>query len=296
MTLPVPVPREPIAPVHVLPGVEVADRLTLFGCLVVGLIVGIAQATGQIADPYDAKIYWDAIAPHLYLAHWAGGYLYPPPFALGLNVVHFIGWPTFIVLFTTSTWVAFWYVARALALPVLLVSLAFVPLLGGNVVGYLFLGNVQFIMAAAVVASIRLSAAWAVVPLLTKLVGVPLVWYAARREWRPLGLALGLTGVIVVATFVVVPDSWFDFYRFISTNTDASPIPLVPIPYPVRLVMAVTLTAWGALTDRRWTVPIAAGLAVPALYPLSYLPVWLGVIGIEWRLDLVGSRVRKSAT
>ena len=68
------------------------------------------------------------------------------------------------------------------------------PLLGGQVVGYLFIGNVQFIMAAAVVASIRLSSTWAVVPLLTKIVGVPLVWLAVRREWRDLGIALGLTG------------------------------------------------------------------------------------------------------
>ena len=65
---------------------------------------------------------------------------------------------------------------------------------------------------------------------------------------------------------------------------------MVPIAYPVRLVMAIALTAWGGLTGRRWTVPIAAGLAIPALYTLSYLPLWLGVIGIEWPLRLPQAR------
>ena len=263
-----------------------ADRLALFGCLVVGLIVGIAQATGYIADPYDARAYWEAVPSHLYFAHWTGGYVYPPPMALGLNVLHFISWPIYITAFTTATWLAFWYVTRAFAPIVLLASLALVPYSGGTVVSYLFLGNVQFIMAAAIVASIRLSSAWAIVPLLTKLVPVSFVWFAIRREWRSFGVAVGLTGAVVAITFVVAPGIWFDFVRFLTTNMDASPLPMVPIAYPVRLLMAVALTAWGGLTNRRWTVPIAAGLAIPALYTLSYVPVWLGVIGIEWPLRL----------
>jgi hypothetical protein len=88
----------------------------------------------------------------------------------------------------------------------------------------------------------------------------------------------------------VAPGTWSDFYTFLRTNADASPLPMVPIAYPVRLVMAVVLTAWGGLTNRRWTVPIAAGLAIPALYQLSYLPLWLGVIGIEWPLRLPHAR------
>jgi hypothetical protein len=57
---------------------------------------------------------------------------------------------------------------------------------------------------------------------------------------------------------------------------------LVPIAYPIRLAVAVTLVAWGGLTSRRWTVPLAAGLAIPALYVWSFLPLWLGVLGVEW--------------
>ena len=258
------------------------DRLALLGCLTVGIIVGVFQAIGAVADPYDARIYWQVDFTNMY-PRWYGGYVYPPPFVLLLAPIHPLGWAVFITAFTTATWAAFWYCARAFAPLVIGASFLLVPLLGGNVVGYLFIGNIQFILAAAIVASIRLSAAWSVLPLLTKLVPVPLIWYAIRREWRNLGIGIGLTAAIVAITFALAPNTWIDFYRFVTTNPIASsPVPLVPIAYPIRLVAAVLLTAWGGLTDRRWTVPIAAGLAIPALYQWSFLPFWVAVIGIEW--------------
>ncbi len=261
------------------------DRLALFGCLTVGLICGIAQATGFITDPFDAHMYWNANVPDLYPVTWdiAGGYVYPPPMALVVNFLHPLGWPLFIAGFTTASWWAFWYLTRALALPVLLASWMLAPLVGGNVIGYLFMGNVQLLMAAAIVASIRGWPGWTAVPLLTKIVGIPLVWWAVRREWRNLAIALGATAAVVVVTALVSPESWEAFVRFLTTNTvDTSPVPMVPIPLPVRLVAAVLLTGWGGLTNRRWTVMIAAGLAIPALYQWSYLALWIGVIGIEW--------------
>ena len=57
---------------------------------------------------------------------------------------------------------------------------------------------------------------------------------------------------------------------------------LVPVGLPLRLAVAVVMVVWGAWTDRRWTVPLAAGLAVPALYAWSFLGIWIGVIGITW--------------
>ena len=40
----------------------------------------------------------------------------------------------------------------------------------------------------------------------------------------------------------------------------------VPIPFVVRLPFAVALVVWGAWTGRRWTVPVAGMLALPALW------------------------------
>ena len=40
----------------------------------------------------------------------------------------------------------------------------------------------------------------------------------------------------------------------------------VPIPLLVRLPFAISIVVWGARTDRRWTVPVACMLALPALW------------------------------
>jgi len=42
--------------------------------------------------------------------------------------------------------------------------------------------------------------------------------------------------------------------------------PNLPLPLWLRLLAAAALVAWGALTDRRWTVPAAAVLALPVMW------------------------------
>jgi hypothetical protein len=42
--------------------------------------------------------------------------------------------------------------------------------------------------------------------------------------------------------------------------------PYLPIPFLVRLPVAVALVAWGGLTERRWTVPVAVTLALPVVW------------------------------
>ena len=50
--------------------------------------------------------------------------------------------------------------------------------------------------------------------------------------------------------------------------------------------MALALVTWGALTDRRWTVPVAAGWSALALYETSVFLVWAAAIPLY-----VGTRV-----
>jgi hypothetical protein len=33
--------------------------------------------------------------------------------------------------------------------------------------------------------------------------------------------------------------------------------------------------AWGARTNRPWTLPVAVGWSIPALYGLGFLPFWV---------------------
>ena len=262
------------------------DRVALVGCLLVGVIIGIFQATNTIADPFDAHLYWSSGPDHMYPTEWgiAGGYVYAPPLATLIGVLRPIGWPLFIVGWTTLSWFALWYCVRAWVPVVVVASFALVPFIGGNVVGYLFMGNVQLIMAAAIVASVRGWPGWSAIPVLTKLVGITLVWYVARREWRNLGIAIGATAVVVLVTFILNPTAWFDFLTFVTRNRiDQSPVPLVPVALPIRLAFSILLVTWGGRTDRAWTVPVAAGLAIPALYVWSFVPIWIGVIGVTWR-------------
>ena len=62
-------------------------------------------------------------------------------------------------------------------------------------------GNVSLLLAAAIVLGFRWPAAWSIV-LLTKITpGIGLLWFAVRREWRSLAIALGATAVIAAVSF-----------------------------------------------------------------------------------------------
>jgi hypothetical protein len=53
--------------------------------------------------------------------------------------------------------------------------------------------------------------------------------------------------------------------------------------FPLRVIAAVVIVAWGARTNRPWVVAIAGGLALPALYGFaSGVSVALAAYGI-WR-------------
>jgi len=46
--------------------------------------------------------------------------------------------------------------------------------------------------------------------------------------------------------------------------------PHIDIPLVLRLPVAAAIVAWGAWTDRKWTVPLAAALAMPVLWIASF--------------------------
>ena len=105
--------------------------------------------------------------------------------------------------------------------------------------------------------------------LLTKVTpGIGLLWFAVRREWRALGIALGVTGAIVAVSLVLDLQLWRDWIAFIGSTPEGGSVAQfnIPIPLWIRLPAAAALVVWGGLTDRRWTVPVAATLALPVLW------------------------------
>jgi hypothetical protein len=147
----------------------------------------------------------------------------------------------------------------------------------------LFGGNISLLLALAIVVGFRWPAAWAFV-LLTKITpGIGLLWFVVRGEWRSLAIASGATGAIVAVSALVMPGAWLDWVQVLaaSVGTDGT-WASVPIPLVVRMPVAILLVVWGARTDRRWTVPVASMLALPALWYGS-LSMLLAVIPLQGR-------------
>ena len=119
----------------------------------------------------------------------------------------------------------------------------------------------------AIVLGFRWPATWAFV-LLTKITpGVGLLWFALRREWRALGIALGATAVVVTGSYLLMPGAWRDWIELLAANTGKGGTwAAIPMPLWIRLPLGVALITWGARRNQRWVVPVGAMLALPALW------------------------------
>jgi hypothetical protein len=204
------------------------------------------------------------------------------------QIVGVLPWPAYLFTWTVLLFLGFWVAARWWSLPLwaaMLAAMAFggmtVPV--ANPAALTIVGNPQVLIAAVVAIGFRYPAAWAFV-ILTKISpGIGVLWFLVRKEWRNLGIALGVTAVITVVSFSLAPEAWLDFVRFAVANADAtSPEPVVPVPFVIRFPVAAAIIAWGARTDRRWAVPLGVGLASLALYEWSALTIWIAALPLAY--------------
>ena len=136
-------------------------------------------------------------------------------------------------------------------------------------------GNIHILLALAILASFRFPVAWTAV-LLTKVTpGIGLIWFAVRREWLALGQAFGGTLVVVCASILLGGiDPWVDWVRLLATSAEAprtyTYLGIAPPALVLRLPLAAVVVAWGAASDRRWTVPLGAFLALPVIWPSGF--------------------------
>src|SRR6266542_4036086 len=124
-------------------------------------------------------------------------------------------------------------------------------------------GNISLLIAVAIVVGFRWPAAWSFV-LLTKVTpGIGLLWFALRREWRSLGIAVGATLAVVAGSAALLPDAWSAWIDVLSRNVGRDGTwAALPIALWIRLPIAFIVVAWGARTNRRWTVPVASLIAL----------------------------------
>lgn len=272
------------------------DRLLRDGYLIVaiafiGLRVALVPPWDQSVDAYA---YWMTRTGDWYASSVGdlGAFLYSPAFAQALIPLVWLPWAAFLGLWTAILMAAHWWMTGRWALPLLL----FIPI-SFEIVS----GNIHLLIALAIVVGFRYPAAWAFI-LLTKVTpGVGLLWFGVRREWRQLAIALGATTAILAVSYAADPSAWSAWID--SLRADAS-APLVtpgwylPVPLLVRLPVAAIIVAWGGVTDRRWTVPVAATLALPVLWlnGLAVLDAMVPLLilerarprGLGWRPPALG--------
>lgn len=210
----------------------------------------------------DAYAYW-ALEVSTSGPALVGGtaFLYSPAAAQILAPFTFLPWPVFAGLYAALMLGALYAVSGRWAVLLLLAP---------PVAFELFAGNVHLFLAVVAVYGLRYPALWAF-PLLTKVTpGIGLVWFAVRREWRNLGIALGATLAIVAVSFVLAPGAWGDWIGVLTQAQPEVGYPHVSVPVLYRLPFALLLVAWGAWTDRHWTVPLSMLLALPVIWPGSF--------------------------
>jgi hypothetical protein len=226
-----------------------------------GSIFGLIPFTIQLGVPpgLDTRAYWQADLDNLYPAAEigrTGAYLYSPAFAQALTPLSLLPFELVYAAWLAGSLAAMWWM-RVLWL------VAFPPVLAE-----LYFGNVHIFYALAIVLGFRWSASWALM-LLTKVTpGIGLLWFATRREWRPLLVALGLSIAIAVVSFALAPDAWRQWIESLQGNVGRPTLMRSDaIPLWARLVVAGGITVAAARTNWRWLVPVAVFIAMPAIWP-----------------------------
>jgi len=217
--------------------------------------------TTGAGQPVDAAWYWHADPAHLYPNPELGeanGYNYSPAFEFVMAPLRLLDFPVFVAAWRAALLALLAWMAGPLTLPLLLT----VP-----VASEVNAGNIQILLGAAIVVGFRHPAAWALV-LLTKVTpGIGLLWFALRREWRHLAVAGAVTGALAAVSVMWMPGAWAGWLQLLSQPAPA------PSPYYwsfwSRLPLALGVIAIGAWRGWRWTVPVAATLALPVFYIIS---------------------------
>lgn len=246
------------------------------GLSVAGFIVTawFVIVPGIAAMGFDAYAYWTVDIGHVYARSFGqlqafGAFRYAPPVALVMAPLSLLPWPVYLAVWTASLVGALTYVARRWTLA----ACAFVG------VGIsLYLGNVDLLMAAAIVGAMRWPALWAIPILLKPTSAIGLLWYAGRREWRNLAIVLGVLAAACLPTIVLFPTMWGDWIRMLRDNL-AIPAPELTVPALVRYPVAAALMALAVRSNRPWLIGIAVGLSQP-VFGLRSATVAISALGL----------------
>jgi hypothetical protein len=223
-------------------------------------VLGVIWALYVLTRPwgilgYDAFAYWAVDPAHLYRLSSeqveAGAFRYSPVAAQLVDPLGALPWPVFLVLWIAVALAALTFVAGPWAPALLLLP---------PVTTELYFGNIDLLLAAAIVAGFRWPGAWAFVLLTKPTAGVALLWYVARREWRSLGIALVTTALIAVPSMLLTGHLWLDWMREMTTVASG-------LSNSGSIVLRLGAGAAVTLAAARWRVPELLPLAVLIALP-----------------------------
>ena len=267
----------------------VRQRLGLDVFVAIGIalvVLRLANVNPWTIPILDVHAYWATNAGISYVGanpFLIGAYLYAPAFAHAIAPLTLLPYPAFAAAWTAMIVITYVWLVGRWATPLLLT---------GAVALELYLGQIDIFIAAAIVVGFRYPAVWAF-PLLTKVApGVGLVWFAVRREWRKLAIAITATVAIAAVSALVDPEAWrgwLDLVRRSVAERNTIEGAYLAIPIWVRLPIGVALIAWGARTDRYWTVPVGVLLSMPILW-INVFSLLIAVIPLRSEPGLTPAR------
>ena len=256
----------------------------------------IARAWWQSAAgpwPNDAYAFWNAWADgRLYPDHWEpiSEFVYSPAFAQAFWPLTFLPWPVAYGVWTIGQLAALvWMLTPLGAVGALLFPLPHIEGFRTPVAATIYNGNPVILVAAAMVAGMRWPAAWSLV-LLTKVsAGIGILYFVVRGEWRKAGIALGVTGVIVLVSFVARPALWFDWFNLLfdaafraGGEGALQKEQFLPLPLAVRGVLGILVVAIAGRREWPWLVPLGCFLALPDIHLGGWALLW-AMPAIWWR-------------
>lgn len=241
-------------------------RPVRFGFLVLGIVASVfvwVEYTRSGGLPVDVHAYWVAQPHDLYGRGLRGEltdrYIYSPAFEFVVWWGRSLPFEVFVAIWRAALLVALVYLAG----PFTIFVLVTVP-----VASEVNAGNIQILLALAVVLGFRWPGAWAFV-IVTKLTpGIGLLWFVLRRRWRAFGVALGVTVAIAGLSLAIEPGRWIDYLRLI-TGEPAPAVSPYYLTFWQRLPFALGFIVFGAWRGYRWPVVVGSTLALPVYYIIS---------------------------
>lgn len=259
-------------------------RLALLSAWVLAVLVMGKIVHTVVEEPrvfgQDSHAYWLAAQGDLSYSRPAGtldAYLYSPAFLWLIKPLSWLPWPWFLTVWTVLLLLLAAWLVRPLrwpwAVPLFIYCLP-----------EILVNNIFLLLAVAAVLGMRWPGVWAF-PILTKVtLGVGLLWFAGRRQWRNFVIGAVLTSAIIAVGYVVHPQEWEAWFEFLMSNREGTKDGIALFAF--RCSVAIALVFLAARFHLPWLVAPAMLIASPVL--VSIVPVAL--LAAIPRLAMSGSR------